>query len=69
MAFNLDKGKQNAKDINSILSDINQKQEAGYKSITWHGVDSFGMKVGAGMYFYVIQADNFRQVKKMVLLK
>ena len=31
MAFNLDKGKQNAKDINSILSDINQKQEASLK--------------------------------------
>ncbi len=31
MALNLDKGKQNAKDINSILSDINQKQEASLK--------------------------------------
>ncbi len=52
-----------------VISLINQKQEAGYKSITWHGVDSFGMNVGAGMYFYVLEADNFRQVKKMVLLK
>ncbi len=31
MAFNLDKGKKNAKDINEILSDINQKQEASLK--------------------------------------
>ena len=52
-----------------VISLINQKQEAGYRSITWHGVDSFGMNVGAGMYFYVLEADNFRQVKKMVFLK
>ena len=31
MAFNLDKGKKNAKDINEILSDINRKQEASLK--------------------------------------
>ena len=31
MAFNLDKGKKNAKDINDILSDINQKQAASLK--------------------------------------
>ncbi len=31
MAFNLDKEKENAKDINKILSEINQKQEASLK--------------------------------------
>ena len=52
-----------------MISLINQKQEAGYKSITWHGVDSFGINVGSGMYFYVLEADKFRQIKKMVLMK
>jgi len=28
-----------------------------------------GSGVGAGMYFYMIQAGDFRQVKKMILLK
>ena len=48
---------------------VNEAQEPGYKSITWHGTDAFGRNVGAGMYFYSIQAGDFRQVKKMVLLK
>ena len=52
-----------------MISLINQKQEAGYKSITWHGVDSFGINMGSGMYFYVLEADKFRQIKKMVLMK
>ncbi len=52
-----------------MISLINQEQDTSYKSITWHGVDSFGMNVGAGMYVYVLEADNFRQVKKMVFLK
>jgi hypothetical protein len=44
-------------------------QEPGYKSITWNGTNAFGKNVGAGMYFYLIQAGEFRQTKKMVLLK
>jgi hypothetical protein len=48
---------------------VNEAQEPAYKSIIWHGTDTFGRNVGAGMYFYSIQAGNFRQVKKMVLLK
>jgi hypothetical protein len=48
---------------------VNEVQEPGYRSITWHGTDAFGRNVGAGMYFYSIQAGDFRQVKKMVLLK
>jgi hypothetical protein len=48
---------------------VNGVQDAGYKSIAWHGTDAFGKNVAAGMYFYLIQAGDFRQVKKMVLLK
>ncbi|MBT6710337.1 MAG: T9SS type A sorting domain-containing protein [Candidatus Marinimicrobia bacterium] len=48
---------------------VNEVQEPGYRSITWHGTDAFGRNVGAGMYFYSIQAGDFRQTKKMVLLK
>ena len=48
---------------------VNGVQDAGHKSMIWHGTDAFGKNVGAGMYFYLIQAGEFRQVKKMVLLK
>ena len=52
-----------------VTSLVNEVQEPGYKSIIWHGKDTFGRNVGAGMYFYSIQAGDFRQVKKMVYLK
>ena len=48
---------------------INTTQEAGYRSVQWNATDSFGKPVSAGVYFYEIQAGEFVQTKKMVLLK
>jgi flagellar hook assembly protein FlgD len=48
---------------------INGLEKPGYRSVSWNGMDHSGKTVGAGMYFYVIQAEGFRQVRKMVLLK
>ena len=48
---------------------INGSQTAGYKSIQWKATNNLGEPVSAGMYIYMIQAGDFRQVKKMVLLK
>ncbi len=74
----IDYGLPEASNVQLIIYDIlgrevttlvNGMQEPGYKLITWHGTNAFGKKVGAGMYFYLIQAGDFRQVKKLVLLK
>jgi len=48
---------------------VNEKQEAGFKSIRWNGKNDMGQQVSAGMYFYRIQAGSFSKVQKMVLLK
>ena len=48
---------------------INGSQTAGYKSIQWNATNNLGEPVSAGMYIYMIQAGEFRQTKKMVLLK
>jgi flagellar hook assembly protein FlgD len=48
---------------------INNQQAAGYKSIQWNATNDAGQPVSAGLYLYTIQAGNFRQAKKMVLLK
>jgi hypothetical protein len=48
---------------------VNGPQSAGYKSVQWNANNSVGQPVSAGMYFYSIQAGDFRQIKKMVLLK
>ena len=48
---------------------INQTQDAGYKSVIWNATNDYGKPVSAGVYFYQIQAGEFVQTKKMVLLK
>ena len=48
---------------------VNTVQEAGYRSVQWNATDSFGKPVSAGVYLYQIQAGEFVQTKKMVLLK
>ena len=53
----------------NIKSLVNTKQAAGYRSIRWNATNDFGEPVSAGMYIYMIQAGEFRQTKKMVLLK
>ena len=48
---------------------VNEKQEAGFKSVKWNGRNDMGQTVSAGMYFYRIHAGSFSKVQKMVLLK
>tara|TARA_X000001036_G_scaffold423686_1_gene447905 strand:- start:179 stop:934 length:756 start_codon:yes stop_codon:yes gene_type:complete len=48
---------------------INSEQTVGFKNIQWNATDDNGQPVPAGMYIYTIQAGDFRQTKKMVLLK
>ena len=53
----------------SIRSLVNSRQTAGYRSIQWNATNDRGEPISAGMYIYTIQAGDFRQTKKMVLLK
>ena len=48
---------------------VSSHQNAGYKSIQWNATNNKGQPVSAGLYLYTIQAGEFRQTKKMVLLK
>ena len=48
---------------------LNGSQTAGYKSIRWNATNDRNEPVSAGLYLYTIQAGEFRQTKKMVLLK
>jgi hypothetical protein len=48
---------------------INQTQEAGFKSVIWNATNDYGKPVSAGVYLYQIQAVDFVQTKKMVLIK
>ena len=48
---------------------VNGSQTAGFKSVQWNATNDRNEPVSAGLYLYTIQAGNFRQTKKMVLLK
>ena len=48
---------------------VNGSQTAGYRSIQWNTANDNNEPVSAGLYLYTIQAGDFRQTKKMVLLK
>jgi len=53
-------------DINGkeVATLVNQIQNAGY-----YAIDFDGSKLASGQYFYKLQAGNFSQVKRMILLK
>jgi hypothetical protein len=54
------------REINQL---VNTNQPAGQKSVQWNATDMHGKPVSAGVYLYQIQAGEFIQTRKMVLLK
>jgi len=58
-------------DINGkkVAELVNDYQEKGTYEITWNGKNNFGEPVASGTYIYSIKAGEFKQSKKMLLLK
>ena len=54
---------------NVINNLVNTKQSSGYKSVQWNATNNQDQPVSAGVYFYTIQVGDYRQTKKMILLK
>ncbi len=52
-----------------VKSLLNQLQDPGFKSIQWDALNDLGERVSSGMYFYRIETSEFKQTKKMILLK
>jgi hypothetical protein len=48
---------------------VNEQVNAGYHSTLWNATNEMGAPVSAGVYIYTITANDFRDVKKMILLK
>ncbi|MBN2104802.1 T9SS type A sorting domain-containing protein [bacterium] len=44
-------------------------QKAGYHTVLWHGCDDRGGTVSSGMYMIVLQSENRKWVKKVLLLQ
>ena len=54
---------------NVVSNLVNQRESAGYKTIRWRATNDQGQSLPAGVYFYMIEAQGFTMVKKMILLK
>ena len=54
-------------EVKKVLN--NHRLNAGYYTKVWDGRDNQGREVPTGNYFYSIEAGDFRQTKKMILLK
>jgi beta-glucanase (GH16 family) len=54
---------------NVVKNLVNANQSSGYKSVQWNATNDRNESVSAGLYLYTIQAGEFRQTNKMILLK
>ncbi len=54
---------------NEIKTLINKYKQFGQYNVIWDGTDNSGKKVVGSIYFYKLQAGDFTQTRKMVLLK
>ncbi len=48
---------------------VSTELPGGRHTVIWNSTNENGMNVGSGIYFYIINAGNFRAVKKMLILK
>jgi len=48
---------------------VNEPKEPGTYEVIWDGKDKNGEEVASGIYFYKLQAGDFTEAKKMLLLK
>ena len=54
---------------NEVNNLVNKKEISGRKSVQWNATNNQGEPVSAGVYLFSIKAGEFRQTKKMILLK
>ncbi|TDI98751.1 MAG: T9SS type A sorting domain-containing protein, partial [Caldithrix sp.] len=52
-----------------VKSLVNEKLEAGFHEITWNGRNNSGRRVSSGVYYYQIRSGEFKETKKMILMK
>jgi subtilisin family serine protease len=52
--------------VRNLVSDA---REAGSHSVIWNGTDNTGRSVSSGVYYYRMQAGNYTETRKMVLMK
>jgi hypothetical protein len=52
-----------------VRSLLNNSMKTGRHELSWDGLDERGNPVSSGIYFYILQGAEFKQVRKMMLLR
>lgn len=52
-----------------VITLVDEPKSAGRHEVIWPGKDEKGRDLASGIYFYRMEADEFNQVRKMLLLK
>lgn len=52
-----------------IRTMVSKAQPAGFYSVVWDGRNEHGIPVASGIYLYLIRANQYHEVKKMLLLR
>ncbi len=53
----------------SVRTLVQENLLAGYHTVTWDGTDAGGHEVATGIYFYRLTAGDFRDIRKMLMIK
>jgi len=48
---------------------VDERQKPGYYTVQWNGRDNNNRTVASGIYFYRLEAGNFNDTKKLILLR
>ncbi|MGH8014817.1 MAG: Ig-like domain-containing protein, partial [Candidatus Zixiibacteriota bacterium] len=52
-----------------VITLVDEKVEAGFKSVVWSGNDHSGQAVASGIYFYKLNTESKEIIKRMLLVK
>ncbi len=72
--FSLPKAEHAVLEIYNMLGQrvvklVDEKVEAGYKTVVWNGTDYTGKSVASGIYFYRLNTETKEIIKRMLLIK
>ena len=54
---------------NKVKDLINTVQKKGHHQVIWNGTNNQNKSVSSGMYYYQIDTEDFRDIKRMILVR
>lgn len=55
--------------MGQIVREYHLQLPAGYAHVVWDGCDNYGNQVGSGVYIYTLATGEFKQTRKMILMR